>query len=367
MFTPTWTIRRAGRLAMAVEASNRHDALLRRGVASLLCNAITLVSALLCQAAGAAPAQLDGAVARAGDVFISAEQYQQALDMAVRRKFYHGKVPESAIASLQREVIANLVDTALLAKEARRRGLKPDADSIKRILSEYETRYQSSAQWQSRRAVLLPQLRRQLETESLLQRLQSKVRNVAAPEASQLRTFYNANPDKFTEPERLRVSVILLKVDPSSPRAVWDKARGEAVSLVKQLRAGASFSQRAKERSGDESAARGGDMGYVHRGMLAEPAQLAIDKLKPGEITEPITVLQGVAMFRLDERIAATLSPLPRVEQRAIELWQREQGEKAWQGLLAALRKATPSVIDEEHFLPINAVAEVAKVRVPSN
>lgn len=309
-----------------------------------------------------ADAATSAVIARVGDVSISREEFEQALSNAARRKFYHGKTPDGEMAQLQREVANSMVDNVLLVREATRQGLKPDADSIKRTLAEYETRYRTSEQWQTRRATLLPKLQKQLETDSLLNRLRDKVQDVPQPDASQLQTYYAANLDKFTEPERSRVSTILLKVDPSAPRPVWDKARADAANLVKKLRGGGDFAQQARQRSGDASAANGGDMGYLHRGMLAEPAQLVVDKLKIKEISEPVTLLQGVAIFRLDERKAALQNALAKVEPRARELWRREQGERAWQSLLVGLRKATPAVIDESSFLPVLSSADPAKL-----
>jgi parvulin-like peptidyl-prolyl isomerase len=322
--------------------------------------ALTLLAGAFSPSIASDSADKKNVVARVGDTSIGREEFDLALANAARRKFYHGKTPDGEMAALQREVAGNMVDNVLLLKEAKRLGLKPDAEPIKKTLSEYEARYKSSEQWQSKRAVLLPKLQKQLETDSLLQQLQTRVQSVGQPDAAQLQSYYAANLDKFTEPERSRVSTILLKVDPSSPRPVWDKTQTEATSLVKKLRAGTNFAQLARQRSGDESATKGGDMGYLHRGMLAEPAQIVVDKLKPNEISEPVRLLQGVAIFRLDERKAAVQNPLSKVEQRARELWQREQGERAWQGLLTALRKATPSAIDESTFLPVASIAGVA-------
>jgi parvulin-like peptidyl-prolyl isomerase len=301
-------------------------------------------------------------VASVGDASITREEFEQALDIAARRKFYHGKTPDGEMAKLQRDVAQSMVDNVLLVKEAKRRGLKPDTVSINRTISEYEARYKTSQQWQARRAALLPKLRKQLETESMIKRLDEKVRDVAPPDAAQLQAYYAANLDKFTEPEQWRVSTILLKVDPSSPRAVWDKARAEAASLAKRIRAGADFAQQARQRSGDVSAANGGDMGYLHRGMLAEPAQVVVEKLKIKEISEPVTVLQGVAIFRLDERRPALQNPLAKVETRARELWRRDQSERVWHSLLVELRKATPAVVDESRFLPVSSSTDTGRV-----
>src|SRR6185503_17229974 len=104
--------------------------------------------------------------------------------------------------------------------------------------------------------------------------------------------------------------IILLKVDPSSPQAKWDGARNEGAAIAKRLKGGADFKQLAKLHSAEGSAEGGGDMGYVHRGMLPESAQEAIDKLKPGEITEPVALLEGMAIFRLEQRKPPKLNAL---------------------------------------------------------
>jgi peptidyl-prolyl cis-trans isomerase C len=98
-------------------------------------------------------------------------------------------------------------------------------------------------------------------------------------------------------------------------------------------------------------------MGYIHRGMLPEPAEKALDALKPGDISDPIPLLEGVAVFRLEERKVAELNPLDAVRQRAQELYQRDMGEEAWTALLQKLRRETPAQLDESRFLPLAAAA----------
>jgi parvulin-like peptidyl-prolyl isomerase len=94
-------------------------------------------------------------------------------------------------------------------------------------------------------------------------------------------------------------------------------------------------------------------MGYVHRGMLPDLAQEAVDKLKPGEISDAVVVLEGVAVFRLEERRPAKLNPLDAVRDRATDLWMRDKGEEAWTALVAKLRRDTPVKLDDSRFLPL--------------
>jgi parvulin-like peptidyl-prolyl isomerase len=96
-------------------------------------------------------------------------------------------------------------------------------------------------------------------------------------------------------------------------------------------------------------------MGYVHRGMLAPAVQVALDDLEPGAITEPVTVLEGVAVFRLLEQQEASLNPFDAVRDRAVQLWERSEADSAWKGLIEQLRASTPVQINENHYLALPA------------
>lgn len=312
--------------------------------------------ALFVAEARAAEAKLaEGAFARVGDATISRADFDRAFAMAARGKFYHGKPPEAEVARLQREVGQKLIDDILLAREAQRRKIKPDSAEIQRTLDGYDARYKSSEQWQKNRERMLPDLRRKLESDSVVVQLEKQVRATKAPSDKQVEAYYDQHKDKFTEPEQVKLSMILLKVDPSSPQAKWDGAKEEGQAVVKRLRGGADFAELAKVHSGDESAEKGGDLGYVHQGMLPEPAQVAVDKLQPGGISDPVFLLEGVAVFRLDERKVARLNPLSKVRERAEGLWARDKGDDAWKALLEKLRRDTPAVVDESRYLPLAA------------
>ena len=315
--------------------------------------------------AASAAAAASAPFAKIGDTVITHQEFETAFAQAARGKFYHGKPPENAVATLQREVGQSMVDEILLAKEAKRRKIQPDQASINKVLDGYEKQYANSAQWKANRARLLPGLKDKLERDSLLEQLGKQVKNVGRPTPRQLEQYWETHKDKFTSPEQVHLGMILLKVDPSSPQAKWDGARDEGAAIVKRLRAGADFKELAKLHSGDSSAEKGGDLGYVHRGMLPEPAQVAVDKLKPRELSDAVVLLEGVAVFRLEERKAPKLNPLDAVRERASDLWARDQGEEAWTTLLAKLRRETPVKLDDSRFLPLTAAAQAGSNAAP--
>ena len=297
--------------------------------------------------------------AQVGETTITMSEFNSTYASTARGRFYHGKPPEAEVAALQREIGDKLVTEALLVIEAKRLKLKPNSEKVKQQVEQYDQRYSSDKGWQEVRDRALPILTKRYEEVDLRNQLEQQVRKIPAPNEKQLKKYYNDHPEKFTEPEQIRVSVNLLKVDPAVP--TWDATRKKAEELVKQLRDGADFAELVKLHSGDtDTIKQGGDMGYLHGGMLSPMSHKHIDKLKPGEVSDPVGLMEGIAIFKLTDRKAAKLNDFETVKERASELYVTESSDRAWKTLLAQLKKNTPITVDESHYLPLPAAASKA-------
>ena len=73
----------------------------------------------------------------------------------------------------------------------------------------------------------------------------------------------------------------------------------------------------------------------------------------PGELTDTVRLLEGIAVFRMVDRKPAQSHGFEEVKVRAQELAQRDQSEAAWNGFIAELRKKSPAQIDKSGFLPL--------------
>jgi len=279
---------------------------------------------------------------------ISREEFQAVLHEGMRRTFFHGAPAPEQLVAYRREVTQRMVDKVLLRQEVKRRRLVADAAAVDAKLAQIEQRLAANPEWRADRERALPLLRTRLEEENTLAQLEAQARQVVEPDRDTIRKYYQDHPEQFTTPERVRVSLILLKVEPSASAQTWKAAEQEAAQLVGKLRGGADFAALARLHSADTSAAKGGDLGYIHRGMLAAEAQQVLDKMvSVGEISAPVMLLQGVAVLRLDERVAPALNALSAAEPRARELLMREQADAAWKGLLEGLRARTSILIND--------------------
>lgn len=292
---------------------------------------------------------------------ISQDEFHSAYAGFLRQKFYHGEVPKDQLLQARKDVTDQLINRILFVAEIEKRDIKPDGDDVERRLQAYDQRYANSPAWKKNRETMLPGLREQLSTQSKLNRLEQAVKNLPAPNADDVKAYYLARPELFTEPEKLRLHSILLAVDPSSSRAVWDAALREANGIVRRIRAGADFGEQARLFSKDGSAERGGDMGYLHMGMLPDNLQAKINEYKFGEVSEPLEMLQGVGIFRLDERVSPKLQPFDNVAVRAGELLLRDRQDKAWADLLARLRNEAKIDIFDASVAPEAAKSAVTR------
>jgi parvulin-like peptidyl-prolyl isomerase len=199
---------------------------------------------------------------------------------------------------------------------------------------------------------VVPKLRRQLTEDDLINQLKQDISNIAIPEEVKVREYYAARPEKFTIPQQVDVSVILLKVDPWASQSTWQSKREQIVELIGAVENGSDFAELAIQYSEDKSATQGGKLGRVHLGRLVEDAQVAVDALDTGELTQPLPLLEGVAVFKLNERFEPQLKPFADVSDRASRLLMRELQGQAWHTYIESLRNDVEITLFEKNYLP---------------
>ena len=307
-----------------------------------------LTSSIYAQATNATPAAGDsGIFVQVDDLIISTAEFQQIFASAVRYKYYHGSVPQAELEEFRKKVTDDLITQVLVHKDAVRLGLEPDRKKIDDDVDALSLRLASDPEWESSREQAIPQLIARLEREDLLRRMEARIRDVAQPDIAQVEQYYRQTPEKFTEPERRWVSVILRKVPPYEAEETWLAAKAELTALKQLIEAGEEFAALAKELSDHVSAANGGDLGYLHRGLLEESVQQKIEALEIGQLSEPIRVLEGFTLFRLNGVEPAVLRSFDEVKNRAAGLLYRELQDQAWQSYVEGLRASARIVVKE--------------------
>ncbi len=298
----------------------------------------------------------DEILVRIGSDRITVGAFEAQFASGIRQRFYHGKVPAERLKAYREELLQSMIDRRLLVAEARRRGIRPDPARIDGAVARISRRYEKSRLWRQRGESLKVSLREGLKADDLIDQLHARLDAlVGEPSDQDLRAYYEGHPEQFTTPERSRVAVILLKVDPWAPESAWQAALDEARSIRDRIEHGASFAEQARLHSADASADKGGDLGYIHRGMLSPEAEKVVDGLDLGQVSQPLRLLKGIALFRLADREPARLNPFESARERVRSLYLREERRRRWQGLIDRLRASTVIDVDRERLARIGS------------
>ena len=160
--------------------------------------------------------------------------------------------------------------------------------------------------------------------------------------------IYNEQLGKYTTPEQIRASHILLSTEGKDDAAV----RAQAEQVLKEAKSGADFAALAKKYSQDEaSAAQGGDLDYFGRGRMVAAFDTAAFALAPGEISDLVKTEFGYHIIKLTDRKPAIVRPVsdPTVYKEIESALLREQAEaQAAQHADAIVAEAkTPAALDK--------------------
>jgi len=134
-----------------------------------------------------------------------------------------------------------------------------------------------------------------------------------------------------------RVRHILVK---TSELVSEGEARRRLSGLRERIAGGTDFAQLARLNSEDGSAARGGELGWIHPGDTVPEFERAMNALKPGELSEPVQTPFGFHLLQVQERRTADLSA-ERERLQARQLLRERKAEDAYQEWLRQLRDRT--------------------------
>lgn len=293
-------------------------------------------------------------VIEVNDKTIQRQQYQSFLRSAMRNSFYHMKIPEENIKNFPMDTANKMVNQYLMIEDLKNQTIQVDMELVKKQqqaeIDKIEKQYKDNKSWLASKKQYSKVLLEQFKLKNKLDNLKKKIKDVPEPGVEDVRAYYKAHPDKFMAPVQQRISVIILSVPPSSNNDTWNKARAQAKSIKEQIKAGKTFAEMAELYSSDISAEMGGDMGFIHQGMLGDAAQKVIDELKEGEISDSVTLLEGISLLKLTKRVPGKLNTFERVQPQATKMLHEELSEKAWDDYLTSLRKKATIVIHEEYI-----------------
>ena len=270
-----------------------------------------------------------------------------------------------ALAEITPQILMDMIDDLLLMQLGREKGLRLSDDMFNRWLGNLR-KEQNLLDDQKFNAALkqegmtIADLRRNVERQFLIQEVQrQEVGSKLQITEAEARQYYQYHPQEFVEPASVTLREILIET-PAGQEGT-DAAPEKATAARARLSGGEDFARVAAEVSAAPSKANGGLIGPIVVAELSPSLQQMLEKMKPGDITQPLKVARGYQIIKLETFKPSAVQPfdsvrdvvaekvynerqrteiqkfLNRVRGQAIIVWKNDELKRAYEQQVAAM------------------------------
>lgn len=212
----------------------------------------------------------------------------------------------------------NVIEAVLLRQVARRDRDQIPSEAIDKAYEEL-TRQNGG---KSDKEQAKKEIAERMSVEGLIDRITCDVKG---PSEKEIRKFYDASSGKFTMPEMVRASHIVIHHD---PKVKDEQVQKQMQQILEKLRDGADFGKVTGEHSSCPD--NGGDLGYFPRGSMVTEFEDVVFGMEVGAVSDVFKTEFGYHIAKVTDKKPATVCPLEDVR----EVIERELTEQARQKAL---------------------------------
>jgi len=250
------------------------------------------------------------------------------------------------INASDREVLEQFVTDKLLEVEVREAGISISDDEINRYIEQVKKSNRLTDEdlkiALGRDGMTLAgyraSVKAEMEKSEIIDRQVRRKVNITDEDVER---YYKLNSKNYRGNERARIRHILLPLAESAPTEQVQTAMAKGKDLYQRITAGEDFAVLAREYSEGAGRNDGGEIGWVSRGTLIPGIEeVAFQKLKVGQVSEPFRTSMGVHIVKLEGREDGGVVPLSTVAPRIKEeLLNKALQERFARWLKADLRR----------------------------
>jgi parvulin-like peptidyl-prolyl isomerase len=288
------------------------------------------------------PVVLPALVARVNDEEILRADLERAIrgvEMQLNQR-----VPADKRDGVVRGVLDRLINYRLLLQEARRRGIEVPAaeiDAQVRALAEQFRTEEDLRNALIRRGVTIDMLRDDARRDLRVAKLVSQEagKEVAVP-VEDVRKFYDANLERFRQPEAARASHVFVRVPDGADDKTRNAMRVRAEAIMRLAQRGDDFAALARNYSEDRTTGvTGGDLGWFDRGATPKEFDAVVFGLQPGQVGGLAATPDGFHIVKVTGRRPSRIQPFEEIQTDLAAYLLRELQDRLTVNLINQLRE----------------------------
>ncbi|MGA8180691.1 MAG: peptidylprolyl isomerase [Desulfobacterales bacterium] len=278
-------------------------------------------------------------------VVISQKELAKEMDFHLQRISRQGlQLSKEQMAELKNKVLGNLIDREILYQESQKSGIKVDKNKIDEELSVIKKRFPSMDEYKkalSTMKISEDEIKNQIKKKLAINALvDMKIAQKIVVTDKETKTYYDANPDLFKQPEQVRASHILIKVEAGADQQKKAQAMQKIKEIQQKLKDGQDFAALAKKYSEDKgSSANGGDLGFFARGQMVKPFEDAAFAMKPNEVSDIVETQFGYHLIKVYRQKPGKILVYAEVKDLLTERMRQEKTQQEATKYIAELKK----------------------------
>jgi len=242
-------------------------------------------------------------------------------------------------------------DELLLVQHGREQGYSLSDEQFKNVVDQVKKDNKlDDAQFKAaltQEGMTLDSYRQMMERQMIVGAVQrQEIMQKATLTDEEARQYYDKHPEDFMKPSTvtLREMLFIVPTETRDGQQVFsagadDAAKKKADDARARLLKGDDFATVATEMSDSASKANGGLIGVVNLDQMNPDLRAVIDKLKPGESSEPVRVKAGYQIFKVDSRTPAEVEAFDKVRDKISQKVYSERLDGETQKFLTKLRE----------------------------
>ena len=285
-----------------------------------------------------------GKVAVINGVVITQAHFDKELKVHLERVSRQGKqISEEQITALKKDVLDGLIEREVLYQESQKAGIKIDEQKVNDQMAGIRKRFPNEEEFKKALASMglteeevRTQIQRGLSIRGLIDQ---KVANSIVVTDEETKAYYDNNPQFFKQPEQVKASHILIKVEPTADDATKAAARKKIEDIRKKLTDGGDFAELAKEYSEGPSAPKGGDLGYFRRGQMVKAFDDTAFSMKINKVSGLVETRFGYHLIKVYDKKPEQTLAYAEVKDKIAQRLKQEKIEKGASAYVENLKK----------------------------
>lgn len=266
---------------------------------------ILLIIIFICTTVSAE--SLEKQIALVNGTVITEGEYLRELDRYSERIESTGSsLDEMDMSEVKKVVIENIIGMILMYQKSREEGITLEKDAVDNEFEKIKAQYsdeKSFKEFLEQNNVSEEIIRIQIVRGMTIQKfLKQQFIDTTTIDDTEVKSFYDNNPNQFKRPEAVNVSHIIIKVDPEADKDQRKTAKDTLEKIAGQIKSGEDFSALAKEYSQGPSSENGGHLGFIQRGQTLKQFEEAAFALEPGNVSDIVETEAGYHLIKVTDR-----------------------------------------------------------------